>query len=226
MLKAYATLYNAELMIEPCLRAAMKVFPDIEVIDVGSEDSGPEIAERLGARVTKLGRLDATEYVFMKEEWSRKSKHVIWIDADEVWPEKSILHTTNALLSYDLVSGFWRNLEVKDDKIMCSDYTHRGCVAWNTEKFLIHRSWPREKMKGRDESISRDKSEYIPEPENAFCWHGVLLNLSTFPEKKNRWKKRAERSDSFSSLEWTELSELPFKADPKVLEPAKFTWYR
>jgi hypothetical protein len=150
------------------------------------------------------------------------------VDADEVWPSHCLETVKRYLTTHDIVHGYWRNLKVDEDGIvLASDYTSKGGVAWNTEKFRIHRRWPREKLSARRPEIRRQDVEAFPDPSSVFCWHSVLLNLSPLPEKKNRWKKRAEREDDFAKLAWTPMEDLPFiYPNKKILEPAKFDWYK
>lgn len=221
------TMYNSELIIGSCLHNVRKVYPEAIVYDFGSEDSGPQIAETMGFKVIKAGRLDAFKYVEFKDTISKQSKRAFWVDADEVWPEHVLLNIPALLDKAPLISGFWRNLKVEEGKIFCSEPTPRGAVAWDTRLFEIHRFWPREKIRPIDPAKDRKDYELIPPPDELFCWHGVLLNLSLKNEKKNRWKKRAERTDAFAKLKWTEIKDLPFfYTDKRILEPASFDWYK
>lgn len=222
------SLYNAEFMIEPCIKSVRKVFPEFVVLDIGSEDGGPEIARKLGCTVHEMGRMSGEEYTELKEDRSNEFDYSLWIDADEVWPEHSLENIKRLSEEYSVINGFWRNLDVRGKSVSASSYTLRGAVAWDTREFRIHRTWPREKLSSRSDDIKREDVQFTPsDPHDVFCWHGVLLNLSPLPDKKNRWKKRAERKDNFSSLEWTILSGMPFKySDERILEEPKFVWYK
>jgi len=227
-MKVHVTLYNAETMIGPCLEAVRKVYPDVIVHDFGSEDSGPEIVAKMGIPIEDHGRLSGEEYVFLKEEISCESPYVFWIDADEVWPEHCLENIEKFTKEHKLVIGFWRNLKVRGGIIYVSDFLHRGVVAWDTKYFQIHRTWPREKIRARFDHTTRKDEEFTPENKGElFCWHGVLLNVSHLPDKKNRWKKRAERDDQCANLVWAPLEDLPFYYDDKrILEIPKFVWYK
>lgn len=221
----HVTLYNAETMIEPCLKAASLVYPNLQVHDFGSEDRGPDIVKKLKFPINFHGRLNGVDYVLLKEEISKKSEKVFWIDADEVWPSYSLKNVGKYIKDNNVVHGFWRNLKVVDKKIYLSDFLSRGAVAWNTKRFEIHREWPREKIKGRFKEVNRSKEEIILDPEDIFCYHGVLLNLSSLPMKKNRWKKQAERNDQSSG--WKEIPILPFNyTDNHIFDKPKFEWYK
>lgn len=223
----HVTVYNAELMIKPCLEALFNVFPGVIVHDFGSEDDSAKIAEGL-APVIRHGRLNGLDYVATKQEISSKEEMVFWVDADEIWPESSLQNVRMWAGRDELISGWWRNLRIEDDKVFASDFLHRGAIAWNPKLFELHREWPREKLRAIHKSpgLSRESLEYKPPPKYMWCWHGVLLNLSSLPDKKNRWKKRAERYDQCKNLEWERLLDLPFEYDERIFEKPKFVWYK
>jgi len=224
-LGVYISVFNAEYLIEPCIKAIQKVFPSPIIVDVGSEDNSTRRAEALGVEVMKCGRLSGEDYTALKEELATKQKYVFFTDADEVWVKDSLQSIPEFLKKNDVVNGFWKNLKVEGDEILYSSLTSRGAVAWNTETFRIHRTWPREKLSSRDPSLSRAEVEISP--EGVWSWHGVLLKTSPMHDKKNRWKKRAERRDSFASLEWTKIGDLPFDySDRELLDQPSFVWYK
>jgi len=221
----YISVYNCEYMIEPCVKAIKKVFPNPVIVDVGSEDASADRAEGLGVEVMRCGRLSGEDYTVLKEELATKHKYVFMTDSDEVWPEYALRGIPEFLKKNDIVNGFWANLKVEGDDILCSSPTSRGAIAWNTEAFRIHRTWPREKLSSRDPSLSRADVEISP--RIVWSWHGVLLKTSPMHDKKNRWKKRAERRDSFASLEWTKIDDLPFEyKDKELLDQPTFVWYK
>lgn len=221
------SMFNSELIVRPCVEAVLKVFPDPLIVDVGSEDDGVETINNLNLRIRKEGRLSGEEYTKLKEEITSSKKYALWIDADEIWPIHCLENIPKFLERYDIIVGWWKNLKIENGEVFASDYTGRGAVAWNTEKFRIHRTWPREKLSARDPNVNREGVQITPNGGGMFCWHGVLLNTSPLPDKKNRWKKRAERNDAFSKLEWEKISDLPFTYyDNRILETPKFVWYK
>jgi len=128
-MRVNVTLYNAETMIEPCIDAVRKVYPDVFVHDFGSEDSGPDIVESMEVPLEKHGRLNGWDYVARKQLLSINSHKVFWVDADEVWPEESLVNVKEAIDANSLVVGFWRNLKVRQGHVYESDYIHRGAIA-------------------------------------------------------------------------------------------------
>ena len=225
-MKVYLSTYNVEFIIKPCLEHILKVYPDVEVHDFGSEDKTISIIKELGKTPILHGRLNGTDYVKVKEEISCQSKYAFWIDGDEVWPEENLKTIQDYIIKgYNVVNGFWQNLR-KEETIQQSERTFRGAVAWNTERYRLHREWPREKLSARIGDAFRAHEE-VSNKIDCWCYHGVLLNLSPLPYKKNRWKKRAERMDQFSKFQWYDIPDLPFLYDdPKILEEPKFVWYK
>jgi len=223
-LKVHVTLYNAELMIKPCLETALKVYPNLTVHDFGSDDDGPYHVEKMpGVNIEYHGRLSGTEYVELKEAWARTSQYTFWIDADEIWPVSSLKAVANHLEKNSVINGYWRNLKVRDSKVLMCEPMHRGAIAWDSSQFRLHREWPWEKLDSRGMMV-REQVEI--NAKDVWCYHGVLLNMSNQPDKKNRWKKRAHRDDECKNKQWEELSSLPFEYDPDLLNQPRFIWYK
>lgn len=226
-MKVHLSTYNVELIIKPCLERILNKYPDVEVHDFGSEDGTVSIIRSLGKEPALHGRLNGHDYTVTKEEISVKSKHVFWIDGDEVWPQENLQAVEDYLNEgYHVVGGYWRNLRNNKGAIEVSRGAYRGAVAWNTERYRLHRDWPREKLSERSNDVFRAHEE-VSNQISTWCYHGVLLNLSPLPYKKNRWKKRAERNDQFANIGWYEIPDLPFLYDdPRILEEPKFIWYK
>jgi len=224
-LKVHITMYNAENMIQPCLGAALKVLPGLTVHDFGSEDNGPYYVEQMNnITIDYHGRLSGEDYVKLKEQVARESKYTFWIDADEVWPEESLRAVVRHLEVYSVVNGYWRNLKVRDGKILMCEPMHRGAIAWDSTEFRIHREWPWEKLDTRGRMV---REQVQIDAQDVWCYHGVLLNVSNLPDKKNRWKKRAHRDDECKDKVWQCLPDLPFPyKHTEILEKPKFVWYK
>lgn len=224
-LQVHVTMYNAEYMIGPCLEAALKVYPNLTVHDFGSEDNGPYIVEKMNnVNIEYHGRIGGDEYSILKDNWAKESRYTFWIDADEVWPESSLRAVQRHLEVYSVVNGYWRNIKVRNGDILMCEPMHRGAIAWDTKQFYLHRGWPWEKLDSINPEVKREQVQI--DAEDVWCYHGVLLNLSPLPDKKNRWKKRAHRDDESKNKKWIPLPAIPFSCDNRILEAPKFIWYK
>ncbi len=205
----YITLKNTERTIEACIMNVIRAFDfNFTVLDVGSTDSGPSRVRKMEVSLQELGDLNPVDYTAMRKEESSKYKRVLWIDADEIWPVTSLLYARKLVSHYDKVTGFWRNVDIRDGKTYASSLTFRGSVAWNTEKFWPIRAWPRERLLHND---LEPHTTISPPPDSLWCWHAVLLDLSSQPTDGPRKEKRDQRREQFKDLDWTLIKDLPFQ---------------
>jgi glycosyltransferase involved in cell wall biosynthesis len=198
------SLYNAEYTIKACLEPLIKTFSNIEVIDFGSTDKGIEIVKSLGVPIRELEKLSPVDYTIIKDNISKETPYVFWLDADEIY-EKEVLYKIPEFFQYDKVEGYWRNIDIKDN-ILASEPTCRGSIFWNTKKFSLVRAWPRERLNflGDIDYLS------LRSLEDFWCWHAILLPLSSSPISRERENKQNLRREQFRNLEWTVLKDLPF----------------
>lgn len=203
-LGVYITLQNDEESIVECWRRVAKVFPWVVVCDLGSEDEGPSRALTAGAEVRSCGRVSFDGYGAWKNELSKAHSYVLWIDADEWWPEGSLLKILQLVESQvPYVGGYWRNLKREGDRLYVSELIMRGRIAWSTRLFEVRRAWPNEILRQIEgEPVVVDNFGHDP---NVFCWHNVLLRRSSVPEDAARSDKRRIREMQFQDLIWTEI---------------------
>lgn len=203
-LGVYITLQNDENLIIECWRRVTAVFDLVRVCDLGSTDSGAILAGEAGASVDIHGRIAPEDYAAWKNDRARPFSHVLWIDADELWPPDALRMVRSQLeAGADFVGGYWRNLKVADGRLYASAPTRRGRVAWRTDRYRVGRAWPRERLEDRD---GQGVPEPVPPDPRIYCWHGVLLERSSVPEDPARAAKRLEREKQFATLSWTETS--------------------
>ena len=144
----------------------------------------------------------------MREELSVRHDKVFWVDGDEIWTPRALKILRMHLNSFEVVNGFWRNLKIEDDEFYVSEPTLRGAVAWNTDRYMVRRAWPRERLVERRDGVARSQEE-ISSLE-VQCYHCVLLDLSSQPVDEARAAKRAQRAAKFASLKWVPIPEIPF----------------
>lgn len=220
MIQAFVSTYNVEYTIEPCLNHLLRVYPDVIVHDFGSNDSTIETVKRLNVPLVEHGLLKPKEYTLVKEELSSSVSKVFWSDGDEIWPFHCLINIRKKMDSYAIVNAWWRNLKVENGKVLLNEYTTKGAVAWDSSRFGIVRSWPRERLDSKIEEADRSKEQWEPIPEEVFCYHGIFLNI-TRKYDEARWNKRNKRLKVADRLGWEPVSSLPFDASAQLLNTPK-----
>lgn len=203
MLGVYITLKNDENLIEECWKRVALVFPHVEVCDLGSLDTGPDRIKKLGGKVVQYGDLSPVDYTAWKNEMAKKHSHILWIDADEWWPKDCLKNAETEILSEGEAVGYWRNLKIKDKKLLVSEPTIRGRVGWYTKDRFLVRAWPKERLTNNIDPALHPVARF-GDPLKIYCWHGIFLERSSLPEDKKRKQKRIDRENQFSNLSWTE----------------------
>lgn len=213
----YISLLNDEKLIGPCYLAAKKVFPNVTVLNLGSTDKSFEILKSLGAEFTIIsyrpGDITAENYAEFKNSYGAKHDKIFWIDADEVYPEASLLKVKEFLESdqgeaiNQFLYAFWLNLKDGPEGLSVSSPVNKGRVAWNTKCFKVCRTWPYERLRAVQTKFEKEPRYAVADP-SIICYHGVLLNRST--ERKSE-AKQSSRAALFSKLcTWTKLDKLPW----------------
>lgn len=196
----YITLLNDEHILPYCLATIMDVFPQVKVLDFGSTDSS--CSKVPADKLIKHGTMDPVDYITLKNDYGKAHDQVFWIDADEVYPIP-VLHKLKDRMHEkpDQIYTYWRNVMVNPDlSVYVEQPFLRGTACWRPLYNQLVRAWP-------DERLERTRNrKYLPvthDPE-LFCWHGVLLNRSSVPPSKSRYKKRADRYiEARSRATWT-----------------------
>jgi len=219
-LGVYVTCVNEENLIKVNVEAVRRVFPQVEVIDLGSTDDTQFVLDRLGVTTHFEGQMDGAKYTQLKNDFSTKHDWVLWVDGDEVWPEESLnrlkgnwkanLHRLTALRIA------WRYLVVVDGEIYESESLVNGPKMFNVKVHSFVHPWPYETTNG-----SKDTRQPRKHAGRQWCWHGKMLNRSSKSES-SREEKREDYYTSFhdhhKNVTWKRLSRLPFKAPPEVLD--------
>ena len=127
----YITLLNDEYLIPYSFAAIHKFFPEVKVLDFGSEDSS---CNRIPKKsLIRCGKQNPKDYITLKNEFSSKHDQVFWIDADEIYPESS-LRKISALLgtNRERVVGEWRSVIVEPDKTIWIEKPDRKSTRLNS----------------------------------------------------------------------------------------------
>ena len=107
---------DEERVIADCLKSAVPFFAETIVVDTGSTDRTPEIAESFGAEVRHLEWPDSFAVARNESMRGAKGKWIFWLDADDTLPMEcgeKILDT--AINAPDDVLGFVVPVQFVDD---------------------------------------------------------------------------------------------------------------
>jgi glycosyltransferase involved in cell wall biosynthesis len=224
-LGVYVATLDEDVLIEATLKNLVKVFPQVEVIDLGSRDKTVEIVKRLGVPInrhvltaqTGKNTFDgpAQQWIQLKNDYANKHDWILLLDGDEIFDEENLLKLkakaeSNArYTSYHI--GWKMAREVKGVKqvsnmIVSGPKLYKGC------NYFFDRGWPQEILK-RNPNIANSRfcDRDIKEECNTWCWHGVLLNRSSTPERTARKKKRKERWGYYDEqLKWEDVEKWPW----------------
>lgn len=210
-LGVYITCMDEENLITPCVKGVQKVFPEVEVIELGSLDGSLAKLESLDVPIHLEGRMGGAEFTQLKNRYSSKWDWVFWVDGDEVWPEDQLRILKANYEANKYWTAFrigWRNLVVVDDQIYASSVVMNGPKFIDTSVHEFRRAWPKEVMIG-----GNDSKQSHSVAGNQWCWHGKMLNRSSYIQK-HRNKERLGYYQRFGKYHptaiWEPLDSLPF----------------
>jgi glycosyltransferase involved in cell wall biosynthesis len=223
-LGVYVSTLNEEVLIESTLRYVVEVFPQVEVIDLGSKDRTLARANQFGIpvnhhvmpkRITKHHPVHAgAEWTRLKNEYTAKHDWVFFIDGDEVFNKENLLKMKAKIEegSYAAYRIGWKNLREHNGGVQESSILVNGPKLFKTSDYKYLRSYPAEVLASTVEGLLIPNTE--PKGEcDVWCWHGVLLNrTSSIPEASNRMKKRQHKAARYDkALDWHDIPKWPWK---------------
>lgn len=210
-LGVYITLYNDENFIVPCVEAIKKVFPSVEVLDLGSQDNSVALAKKLTVVRDCRDARHVIKYPEFKNEIAKNHKFIFWIDADEVYPETELLKIKEIVYTSPFVVGGWKfiNKDKKGQLLITEEILNKGRICWNTKDFYVGGTYPREKLRTRLPSFPPQQNS----DPSVFCYHAMLLQRSSMREDSGRHKKRQHRLDTLNTLNvtWSLIKTLPWE---------------
>ena len=229
-LGVYVSTLDEEVLIEAALKNVVKVFPQVEVIDLGSKDSTLEIVRRLGVPINEHVLPDkSSKYSFdgpgqkwteLKNEYANKHDWILLLDGDEIFDEenlrrlkaKAYSEPVNGVVRYTAYHIGWKMVREVDGQKQVSEMKPSGTKLYRSSDYSFDRGWPGEILK-RNPLIknNRERNKEPMEACDVWCWHGVLLNRSSLPERTARRKKRQERLKYYDEqLKWKDVDKWPW----------------
>jgi hypothetical protein len=223
-LGVYVSCRNEEHLIVDCVSHIMRVFPQVEVMDVGSEDESINKVRELGVYVHEMGILGHKAYITEKNRLSDRHDFVLWVDGDEIWPTPSLLKIKQEIYAGEYrVFGCWKMMKSEGGELFVSELYASGEMAWNTREFTLKREWPNECLKSRQGNTKRLNKRDCRTTPAIWCWHGSMLRRTSVEETALKKSKRLERMEMFTPLRWERIGKLPWgSSDPGLMEKLKW----
>lgn len=218
-LGVYISTFNEELFIEDTLRDVVKVFPQVEVIDLGSKDCTLMYLNQFDIPVhrhvmpKKQWKHDPNtpgqEWTRLKNHYAAKHDWVFFIDGDEIYNEENLLKMKANIESrrYTAYRCGWKVLQDTPNALLQSNTIINGVKLYKTLEYQWRRGWPNEVLKPVGETHNKEPKEEC----DVWCWHGVLLpRTNSVEEDRPRVKKRQRKLVEYETLEWKEVHRWPW----------------
>ena len=91
-LGVYISSFYEERLIVPCISEVLKVFPQVELIDLGSEDKTlSRVRQHFNIPIHKYKDISGAEWTVLKNEYASKHDWVFWIDGDEIYDQENLI---------------------------------------------------------------------------------------------------------------------------------------
>lgn len=175
-LGVYVFAKNEENLIVPCVSAIRKVFPQVEVIDLGSEDSTLEKLSSLNCKVRNIS-CTPEEYPHLKNSVGKEHGWAFFIDGDEIYPEEQ-LRKIEPLIESRQHRGYrisWRYVHLIDgQKYFAKNLASNVIKIYRSDRFTWVNAWPWEAMENRKREKTQPKDQ-----QNVWCWHGRFLKRTS-----------------------------------------------
>lgn len=229
-LGVYINCRNEDLFIRPCINAVKKVFPEVKVLDTGSTDDSVKFARKLKVPVYSE-EVQGTEYSEFRNQFLKLHDWVFFIDADEIYPENSLLQLRDKIYNGNhkyckTYNALWKLIKFDQGKLWMTSHNFELChpsVTFRADRYYYSRPWPTEVLRRKVGARKGLREPRLGTDQNVWCWHLTLLNRSSEPEprwrKKARWHSFHEYSEKFN---WDPINRLPINLDPKVLKIEKW----
>lgn len=225
-LGVYVSTLDEEIFISSALKNVIKVFPQVEVIDLGSRDATVPIVQSLGVPVNEhVLPNKSSKYSFdgpaqawteLKNEYANKHDWILLLDGDEIFDEENLRRLKAKALAdpviYTAYHIGWKMLREVNGQKQVSEMKPSGTKLYRSADYSFDRGWPGEILKRNPSVINnRERNKEPKEYTDVWCWHAVLLNRSSSPERTARRKKRIERWKYYDEqLSWEDVDKWPW----------------
>jgi len=227
-LGVYISTQNEENLITLCINSIKKVFPQVELIDLGSEDSTVEKAEKTDIPINIIGQIHGEEYPHIKNYFSRNHDWMFWIDSDEIYPIESLLKIQKRLENptNSTINVHWRVLKIDKGEIFTTIDNENLCgngKLYDTRAHFCRRAWPKEVLDCllhfQADHKREDCTKELRGLNGIYCWHAVLLKRSQIEMTFRKKKRLSKIADYGIQYEWKKLSKFPWDEEiPELMK--------
>ncbi len=218
-LGVYVTTMDEEVLIESVLRPVIEVFPQVEVIDVGSRDNTLQVIDQFdvpvhkynlrGLNTKKDGNVAGQEYERLKNVYADKHEWCIFIDGDEIYNIENLnmIKEKAGNPEHTAYRVGWKMVREQNGQKQIAPTKINGCKLFKTSEYYHRRAWPYEVLQAKNADNREPKQKH-----SIWCWHGVLLQRSkSVTEHPVRLARRLNKAESYArELQWTNISEWPW----------------
>ena len=218
-LGVYVSTLNEELLIRATLKDVVKVFPQVEVIDLGSTDKTLEIVRSMGVSINEHV-LDsgnaAKQWIDLKNDYGHKHDWTLLLDGDEIFDEENLLKLKDKAECGNYLAFHigWKMARIVSGQKQISNVHPAGCKLYKGARYYFRKEWPNEVQDRVRRGPNRARvSQMEPKSKtDVWCWHGVLLQRSeTIPEDTARKKKRGDKHALYNEyLQWEDVDKWPW----------------
>ena len=223
-LGVYISTLNEDVLIESVLRPVLEVFPQVEVLDLGSRDRTVEIVSKFDVPLHRIRltsprnkedrNIKGAQWTRIKNEYAAKHDWVFFIDGDEVYDVENLNKMKARFLDreHSRYRVGWKYVrEVNGRKQVSDEVFISGAKLYDASMSHFQRAWPREKLHPLEGGLG--PKNYEPRRFcDVWCWHGVLLQRSSVREQEARRKKREVRIKQYDTeLKWRVVDKWPWR---------------
>lgn len=212
---------DEEVLIASVLHPVLQVFPQTEVIDLGSKDHTLEIIDRFDVGVNKhnvlaintLSKRPAetigNEYLRIKNLYANRHDWAFFIDGDEIYNIENLnkIKEKAENTTHTAYRIGWKMVREQGDQKQIAPTKVNGCKLWKTSEYYHRKAWPKEVLQAKNIDGKEPKGEC-----DIWCWHGVLLQRSkSVTENRIRLIRRTDKAESYNrELPWENIPEWPW----------------
>lgn len=196
-LGVYVICKNEENLIVPCVTSLMNVFPQVQVVDLGSKDATLDRLNNLGVQVTSRA-CTPSSYSALKNELASGHEWVFMVDGDEIYPISSLLRFSQLIKErhrhgWHAIRCGWKFLKYEEDKLFESKTVINGPKVFRPNRFKFEGTWPYEVLK--QDSGNKGKRKQPVQHCDTWCWHGKLLHRSHVRDRLREEKREAYENE-------------------------------
>ncbi len=132
---------NEEEKLSKCLNSVKSICDEIVIVDTGSTDKTVELARQFGAKIIEKSWADSFSYARNISLSNATKPWIMWLDADDIVPEESVLKIKRIKDEFKLDSAFGFQIKNTTDGVMGDIFNQIRMFPNNSEirfKYRVH----------------------------------------------------------------------------------------